>query len=35
MKQLSNNEGMLDLVLDWYALSLANTIYAWRKGSTR
>eukprot|EP01031_Cornospumella_fuschlensis_P027819 gene27819-33595_t len=27
-------DGLLDLVFDWYALSLANTIYAWRKGST-
>jgi hypothetical protein len=33
-KKNSNNEGLLDLVFDWYALSLANTIYAWRKGGT-
>lgn len=30
----TNNEGLLDLVFDWYALSLANQIYAWRKDST-
>ena len=34
LKKASNNEGLLDLVVDWYALSLANNIYAWRKGST-
>jgi hypothetical protein len=33
-KKITNNEGLLDLVFDWYALSLANTIYAWRKGGT-
>jgi hypothetical protein len=33
-KKETNNEGLLDLVFDWYALSLANTIYAWRKGGT-
>lgn len=30
----SKADGLLDLVFDWYALSLANTIYAWRKGGT-
>ena len=25
-------EGLLDFVFDWYALSLANNIYSWRKG---
>jgi hypothetical protein len=34
MKKLSNGEGILDMVFDWYALSLANTVLAWRKGST-
>lgn len=34
LKDAINNEGLLDLVFDWYALSLANNIYAWRKGST-
>jgi hypothetical protein len=33
-KKHTNNEGVLDLVFDWYALSLANTILAWRKGGT-
>lgn len=34
LKSATDNEGLLDLVFDWYALSLANTVYAWRKGST-
>ena len=34
MKQESNNEGMMDLVFDWYALSLSNHIYSWRKDYT-
>lgn len=34
MKKATNNEGLLDLVFDWYALTLANVILAWRKGST-
>eukprot|EP01038_Epipyxis_sp_PR26KG_P005812 gene5812-8018_t len=34
LKTASDYEGMMDLVFDWYALSLANTILAWRKGST-
>lgn len=34
LKHATNNEGLMDLVFDWYALSLANRIYAWRKGST-
>jgi hypothetical protein len=25
---------MLDLVFDWYALSLSNIVFAWRKGSS-
>jgi hypothetical protein len=33
-KKNTNNEGTLDLVFDWYALSLANELYAWRKGGT-
>lgn len=33
-KKLTNDEGLLDMVFDWYALSLANVIYAWRKGGT-
>jgi hypothetical protein len=34
LKDATQNEGLLDLVFDWYALSLANNIFAWRKGST-
>ncbi len=33
-KKVTNNEGLLDLVFDWYALSLANVIFAWRKSGT-
>lgn len=33
-KSMTKDEGLLDLVFDWYALSLANTILAWRKGGT-
>ena len=35
MKNLTNDEGVLDMVFDWYALSLANVVLAWRKGGTR
>lgn len=34
LKKDTNNAGLLDLVFDWYALSLANNIFSWRKGST-
>jgi hypothetical protein len=34
LKSATNNEGVLDLVFDWYALSLSNSILAWRKGSS-
>jgi len=34
LKKETNNEGVLDLVFDWYALTLANVIFGWRKGST-
>lgn len=34
LKEATNGEGILDLVFDWYALSLSNVILAWRKGST-
>lgn len=30
----TNGEGLLDVVFDWYSLSLANMIFAWRKGGT-
>ena len=34
MKEMTMNEGILDLIFDWYALSLTNVVLAWRKGST-
>jgi hypothetical protein len=34
LKSETDNEGLMDLVFDWYALSLANNIFSWRKGST-
>ena len=34
LKTATNSEGVLDLVLDWYSLSLSNLVLAWRKGST-
>lgn len=34
MIKLSNGEGLLDLVFDWYALTLANVVFAWRKDGT-
>eukprot|EP01030_Chromulinospumella_sphaerica_P009223 gene9223-9035_t len=35
LKDETQNEGLLDLVFDWYALSLSDRILAWRKGSTK
>ena len=32
--QATNNTGVIDLTLDWYALTLANIVIAWRKDST-
>lgn len=34
LKSETENDGLMDLVFDWYALSLANNIFSWRKGST-
>lgn len=34
LKKETKNEGLMDLVFDWYSLSLANHVLAWRKGST-
>ncbi len=34
LKSATGNEGLLDLVFDWYAMSLSNNLFAWRKGST-
>jgi hypothetical protein len=31
---LSCRVGLLDIVFDWYSLTLANTVIAWRKGFT-
>ncbi len=31
LKGAGNNTGVVDLVLDWYALSLANVVFAWRR----
>ena len=33
LKSAGNNTGVMDLVLDWYALSLANVVFAWRKNT--
>jgi hypothetical protein len=33
VKGSQNNTGMMDLVVDWYALSLANTVYSFRRNS--
>ena len=34
LKNATDNEGVFDLVFDWYSLSLSNNIFAWRKGSS-
>ena len=34
LKAMTNDEGLLDLVFDWYSLSLSNIVLAWRKGGT-
>jgi hypothetical protein len=31
LKQAGNSTGVMDLVLDWYSLSLASVILAWRR----
>jgi hypothetical protein len=31
LKQAGNNTGVIDLILDWYALSLSNVVFAWRR----
>jgi hypothetical protein len=31
LKQAGNNTGSFDLALDWYALSLSNLVFAWRR----
>jgi len=34
MKAGTNDEGVMDMVFDWYSLSLSNVCMAWRKGGT-
>jgi len=34
LKRAPHGDAMFDVVFDWYMLSLTNTIYAWRKGSS-
>lgn len=31
LKEAGNNTGVVDMLLDWYALSLSNIVYAWRR----
>ena len=31
LKETTNNTGVVDLALDWYAISLANHILSWRR----
>lgn len=31
LKGANNNTGLMDLTLDWYSLSLANVVFAWRR----
>jgi len=33
LKNLTNNEGVFDMVFDWYTLSLSNVVVAWRRNS--
>ena len=33
MKNLTNNEGVFDMVFDWYTLSLSNVVLAWRRNT--
>lgn len=33
LKSAGNNTGVVDLILDWYSLSLANVIFAWRRNT--
>lgn len=33
LKHAGNSTGVMDLVVDWYALSLANVVFAWRRGT--
>ena len=33
LKKVGNHTGVIDMTMDWYALSLANVVFAWRKGT--
>ena len=33
MKNMTNNEGVFDMVFDWYTLSLSNVVLAWRRNT--
>ena len=33
LKGAGNNTGVMDLALDWYALSLSNSLFAWRRNA--
>lgn len=34
VRDSNNHTGMIDLVIDWYALSLSNKIFAWRRDTS-
>jgi len=34
MKTMTDDQGVMDMVFDWYSLSLSNVCMAWRKGGT-
>jgi len=34
LKKTTNEEGIFDLLFDWYALTLSNIIIAWRRGTS-
>ena len=34
LKTATDNEGLFDLMFDWYALTLSDVIVAWRRGGT-
>ncbi len=33
LRSVGNHTGIMDLVVDWYALSLANVVFAWRRNT--
>jgi hypothetical protein len=34
LKKVTGDEGLFDLLFDWYALTLSDVIIAWRRGGT-